>query len=303
MSIPKAARVESFPMQVGNGAVHRSVFSATLEELFGKQPWAAWKQEHDAGKAGATGGQNAGGAQSVAAELTEAEKLRLTTWLSENVGSPPSNGNPTAPTRELLAMVDDIEQGSLKRYRDGIVAHLRAHRTANGSAITPTALRQAVDAAMRHSLGAERDGENSAPKVNPLLDDALPGDDELLRREMQPGLPVYAESCAASPSILRDKVQRPSSSLKLQPFSARASPRRASPSTVVDGRAVEGAGTSPSAVRPSDRIKVSARLRPRRAPHQRQRTQPGIERAPEGSQGCRAKRPKGHAQAKFEALR
>lgn len=71
-------------------------------------------------------------------------------------------------------MVDDIEQGSLNRYRDGIVAHLRAHRTANGSAITPTTLRQAVDAAMRHSLGAEHDGENSAPKVDPLLDDALP---------------------------------------------------------------------------------------------------------------------------------
>lgn len=172
LAIPKDARVDAFPMHVGNGAVYRDVQHRDLENFFGAQAWSAWKKEHSSGKADASAAENGSDTRSVAAELTDAEKKRLTTWLANNLGSLTNDGSSAALSREMLAMIDDVETGSLQRYRGGILDYLRKHKVGNGTQITPTLLRQAIDNAMDKSV-APADGRDES-SAEPILAEALP---------------------------------------------------------------------------------------------------------------------------------
>lgn len=169
MAIAKSSRVDSFSMQVGNGAVYRSVSNANLEDLFGAQAWSAWKTKraNPAGEAEAHAGATT---LSVASELTDVERVRLTTWLTDNLGGAPAGSSPSALSREMLAMVDDVETGSLKRYRGHIVDYLRKHRVGTGAPMTTSSLRQAIDNAMANGMGAVE--PHSDRKVDPFLPEA-----------------------------------------------------------------------------------------------------------------------------------
>lgn len=166
LPIAKDARVDSFGMTVGTGAVHRFVSTSTLEDLFGKAEWTAWKAKSARGADGATETQE--GARSVGHDLTPMESARLTSWLTENAGSAPTGGPGMATSRELLAMIDEIEHGSLTAHRGQILAHLRAHRATGPGTIDPVTLRHKIDEALRHALGADRSVGGTSPALSPF---------------------------------------------------------------------------------------------------------------------------------------
>lgn len=113
-------RLPTVRLQVGDGAVYRTVPHGHLERVYGSAAWQAWLASHGTGKEhrAAAGGT---GATIVSSALSTEELAWLSDWARTSV--PAGTAGSTPMTRELYVTAREIEASE---YRDEIHAHLRS---------------------------------------------------------------------------------------------------------------------------------------------------------------------------------